>query len=108
MAHGTAIWKVEYLAIYPSSLNDWAVQQILGFSNCSLGLFAFIENERGFWLAHSVPKLSMKPGEFVYPETSKRYAQHFFCISLDYSALKTIGMLFFNSLCIRYPGMVTN
>ncbi|VDK35788.1 unnamed protein product [Taenia asiatica] len=56
------------------------------------GLFAFIENGQGFWLTHSVPKLSMKPGEFVYPETSKRYAQHFFCASLDYSALRTIGI----------------
>ncbi|KAL5111712.1 hypothetical protein TcWFU_003143 [Taenia crassiceps] len=55
------------------------------------GLFAFTENEQGFWLTHSVPKLSMKPGEFVYPETGKRYAQHFFCVSLNYSALKTIA-----------------
>ncbi|EUB64692.1 Plancitoxin-1 [Echinococcus granulosus] len=55
------------------------------------GLFAFTENRRGFWLTHSVPKLPMKSGEFVYPETSKNYAQHFFCVSLNYSALKTIA-----------------
>ncbi|VDN99160.1 unnamed protein product [Rodentolepis nana] len=49
------------------------------------GLFAFPENNRGFWLIHSVPKLSMKPNIYVYPNTSKEYAQHFFCVTLNYS-----------------------
>ncbi|VDM35029.1 unnamed protein product [Hydatigera taeniaeformis] len=61
------------------------------------GLFAFTENDPGFWLSHSVPKLSMKPAEFSYPETSKRYGQHFLCVSLNYSALEAIGMFLFNS-----------
>ncbi|KAM7540486.1 hypothetical protein Aperf_G00000038843 [Anoplocephala perfoliata] len=55
------------------------------------GLFAFPENEQGFWLIHSVPKLSMKPNEFVYPNTSEEYAQHFFCVTLNYSDLETIA-----------------
>ncbi|VDL60641.1 unnamed protein product [Hymenolepis diminuta] len=55
------------------------------------GLLAFPDNDRGFWLIHSVPKLSMKPNQFVYPETSKEYAQHFFCVTLNYSSLETIA-----------------
>uniref|UniRef100_A0A5K3G1M9 Deoxyribonuclease II n=1 Tax=Mesocestoides corti TaxID=53468 RepID=A0A5K3G1M9_MESCO len=55
------------------------------------GLFAFFENSQGFWLIHSVPKLSMKSDAFIYPETGKHYAQHFLCVSLGYSALATIA-----------------
>nr|CDS28489.1 deoxyribonuclease ii [Hymenolepis microstoma] len=55
------------------------------------GLFAFLENSRGFWLIHSVPKLSMESNMFVYPNSSKEYAQHFLCVTLNYSCLETIA-----------------
>lgn len=38
----------------------------------------------------------MKTNAFEYPETSKDYAQHFFCFSLNYSSLEIIGLFIYD------------
>ncbi|KAL7062416.1 hypothetical protein AAHC03_01156 [Spirometra sp. Aus1] len=63
------------------------------------GIFAFPENQSGFWLIHSVPKLSQKPDEFEFPPTAHHYAQHFLCLSLSFDALNDVA----NQLLIARP-----
>ncbi|VDN10544.1 unnamed protein product [Dibothriocephalus latus] len=63
------------------------------------GIFAFPDNNSGFWMIHSVPKLSEKPDAFEFPPTARNYAQHFLCLSLPFDALGDIA----NQLLIARP-----
>uniref|UniRef100_A0A0X3PWB9 Plancitoxin-1 n=2 Tax=Schistocephalus solidus TaxID=70667 RepID=A0A0X3PWB9_SCHSO len=63
------------------------------------GIFAFPENKSGFWMIHSVPKLSEKFDAFQFPPTARHYAQHFLCLSLSFDTLGDIA----NQLLIARP-----
>ncbi|CAH8535783.1 unnamed protein product [Dicrocoelium dendriticum] len=54
------------------------------------GAFAFDKSGTGFWIIHSVPKLSEEKGRYVYPFTGFVYGQHFFCVSLNNSFLTSL------------------
>ncbi|CAH8569235.1 unnamed protein product [Heterobilharzia americana] len=47
------------------------------------GAFAFDESDTGFWVIHSIPKLSYSNTSYVYPENGKTYGQHLLCITLN-------------------------
>lgn len=51
------------------------------------GAFAFDQSGTGFWIIHSIPKLSEERSRYVYPFTGSVYGQHFFCVSLKDSFL---------------------
>ncbi|KAL3311318.1 hypothetical protein Ciccas_010104 [Cichlidogyrus casuarinus] len=46
------------------------------------GLIAFDQQGYGFWLIHSVPKMSASNTTYEYPKTGQKYAQNMMCISL--------------------------
>ncbi|KAF5402234.1 Deoxyribonuclease II [Paragonimus heterotremus] len=46
------------------------------------GALGFELGKGGFWLIHSIPKLSEETGTYKYPHTGRVYGQHFFCVSL--------------------------
>ncbi|KAK4470536.1 hypothetical protein MN116_005626 [Schistosoma mekongi] len=47
------------------------------------GAFAFDASDIGFWVIHSVPKLSYSNTTYVYPKTGHTYGQHFLCLTLE-------------------------
>ncbi|KAL3320966.1 hypothetical protein Ciccas_000354 [Cichlidogyrus casuarinus] len=59
------------------------------------GIFAFSDDGSGFWVIHSIPKLSADKNKYSYPPTAKKYAQHMFCMNLiASSALPKMSKLF--------------
>ncbi|CAL8068850.1 unnamed protein product [Calicophoron daubneyi] len=54
------------------------------------GAFAFQLPATGFWIIHSIPKLSQKPDTYSFPESGHVYGQHFSCFSLNGSDLNKI------------------
>ncbi|CAH8510849.1 unnamed protein product [Schistosoma turkestanicum] len=47
------------------------------------GAFAFDDTDTGFWIIHSIPKLSFTNTSYVYPKTGYTYGQHFLCVNLE-------------------------
>ncbi|TNN21054.1 Deoxyribonuclease-2-beta isoform 4 [Schistosoma japonicum] len=47
------------------------------------GAFAFDNSDIGFWVIHSIPKLSYSNTSYVYPKTGRIYGQHFLCLTLE-------------------------
>lgn len=80
-----------------------------------------VNNDQGFWLIHSVPKLaSVVDGQqFNYPTNGKINGQNFLCVSLGSDQFETVGrQLIFNeirtyavnipeALRTKYPTLVT-
>ncbi|CAH8584538.1 unnamed protein product [Schistosoma rodhaini] len=54
------------------------------------GAFAFDSTNTGFWIIHSIPKLSYTNTSYVYPRTGYTYGQHFLCVTLEKKHLKSL------------------
>ncbi|KAF8564822.1 hypothetical protein P879_10962 [Paragonimus westermani] len=54
------------------------------------GALSFELGKGGFWLIHSIPKLSEQTGTYKYPSTGRIYGQHFFCVSLPDTSVPQI------------------
>ncbi|CAL8068852.1 unnamed protein product [Calicophoron daubneyi] len=55
------------------------------------GAFAFKMPSAGFWIIHSIPKLSTTPGKYGYPNSGRVYGQHFMCVSLKGNVLEKVA-----------------
>lgn len=97
----------------PVSDSQWATGHAKGV--------VMVDNNQGFWLIHSVPKLaSVSNGvPFQYPPNGKVNGQNFMCVSLGSNQFETVGkQLQFNeirtyaanipnALRAKYPTLVT-
>ncbi|CAH8579910.1 unnamed protein product [Schistosoma haematobium] len=54
------------------------------------GAFAFDYTDTGFWVIHSIPKLSYTNLSYVYPRTGYTYGQHFLCVTLEKKYLESL------------------
>ncbi|CAH8858602.1 unnamed protein product [Trichobilharzia szidati] len=54
------------------------------------GAFAFDNSDTGFWVIHSIPKLSSSNTSYLYPTNGRTYGQHLLCITLKKSVLKSL------------------
>lgn len=64
------------------------VWQIIAFR---AGAFAFDYTDTGFWVIHSIPKLSYTNLSYVYPKTGYTYGQHFLCVTLEKKYLESLS-----------------